>query len=263
MTLNTDILVHAEAGVSTITFNRADKKNSLTKAMYATLADALTQAERDAAVRCVVFQGSMAVFCAGNDIGEFLAQSADGASMQEPTQRPVWHFLRAIATFPKPVIAAVCGPAVGIGATLLLHCDLVYAGDNAAFSLPFVNLGLCPEAASSLLLPRLFGYQRAAQALLLGEPFLAEAALEAGLVNRIVPPAECNALAQAQARKLAAKPLTALMETKRLMKSALHAQIAARMSEESASFLRLLAGPAAREAFTAFMHKRQPDFSGC
>ena len=261
--MSTDILLHTEAGVSTITFNRADKKNSLTEAMYAALADMLAQAARDAAVRCVVFQGDMAVFSAGNDIGEFLEQAAGGMSAQDSARRSVWRFMHAIAEFPKPVIAAVCGPAVGIGTTLLLHCDLVYAGDNAAFSLPFVNLGLCPEAASSLLLPRMFGHHRAAEALLLGEPFMAEAALEAGLVNRIVPPAECNALAQAQARKLAAKPLAALMETKRLMKAGQQGPVAERIREEGASFHRLLGGPAAREAMTAFMEKRKPDFSRC
>jgi enoyl-CoA hydratase/carnithine racemase len=256
-----DILVHTEAGVCTITFNRADKKNSITEAMYAAMADALEHAGQDAAVRCVVFQGDMAIFSAGNDIGDFLQQLAGGAA--PAADRPVWRFLRNIAAFPKPVIAAVCGPAVGIGTTLLLHCDLVYAGDNAAFSLPFVNLGLCPEAASSLLLPQMFGYHRAAEALLLGEPFMAEAALEVGLVNRVVPPGECNALAQAQAKKLAAKPLSALIETKRLMKAGQAAQVAARMDEEGASFARLMAGPAAREAFTAFMQKRKPDFSQC
>ncbi|GAB1386888.1 enoyl-CoA hydratase [Melaminivora sp.] len=259
-----DILVHTEAGVSTITFNRVDKKNSITEAMYAAMADALDAAGQDAAVRCVVFQGDMAIFSAGNDIADFLQQSAQGAASAAAVgERPVWRFLRAIASFPKPLVAAVCGPAVGIGTTLLLHCDLVYAGDNAAFSLPFVNLGLCPEAASSLLLPQMLGYHRAAEALLLGEPFLAEAALEVGLVNRVVPPSECNALAQAQARKLAAKPLTALIETKRLMKAGQAAQVAARMQEEGVSFTRLMAGPAAKEAFTAFMHKRHPDFSQC
>ncbi|MBO9678580.1 MAG: enoyl-CoA hydratase [Acidovorax sp.] len=258
-----DILVHTEAGIRTITFNRADKKNSITEAMYATMADALEQARDDVAVRCVVFQGDMAIFSAGNDIGDFLQQSAGGVPSQDASQRPVWRFLRGIADFPKPVVAAVCGPAVGIGTTLLLHCDLVYAGDNAAFSLPFVNLGLCPEAASSLLLPQMLGYHRAAEALLLGEPFMAEAALEVGLVNRVVPPAECNALAQAQARKLAAKPLSALIETKRLMKASQAAQVAQRMGEEGASFGRLMAGPAAKEAFTAFMEKRRPDFSKC
>ena len=152
---------------------------------------------------------------------------------------------------------------MGIGTTLLLHCDLVYAGDNAAFSLPFVNLGLCPEAASSLLLPQMLGYHRAAEALLLGEPFMAEAALEVGLVNRVVPPTECNAVAQAQARKLAGKPLSSLVETKRLMKAGQASEVQVRMQEEGASFARLMAGPAAKEAFTAFMQKRKPDFSSC
>ena len=252
-----DILIHTEAGVATITFNRVDKKNSLTAVMYAALADALEAAAQDAAVRVVVFQGDVAVFSAGNDIGDFLQQPPASADS------PVFRFLRAIATFPKPLVAAVCGPAVGIGTTLLLHCDLVYAGDNAAFSMPFVNLGLCPEAASSLLVPQLMGYHRAAEALLLGEPFMAEAAMEVGLVNRVVPPTECNAIAQAQARKLAAKPLTALIETKRLLKQGQTAPVLERMAEEGQSFGRMLREPAAREAFSAFMEKRKPDFSGC
>ena len=159
------------------------------------------------------------------------------------------------------MIASVCGPAVGIGTTMLFHCDLVYAGDNAAFSMPFVNLGLCPEAASSLLVPQMLGYHRAAEALLLGEPFFAEAALEVGLVNRVLPPTECNGVAQAQAKKLAAKPLSSLIETKRLMKKHQLPQIAAVMAEEGASFGRMLREPAAREAFGAFMEKRHPDFS--
>ena len=208
-----DILVHTEAGVTTVTLNRVDKKNSLTRAMYAALAEALLQAQADSAVHVVVLQGDVTVFSAGNDIGDFLARSP----ASEGNDAPVMRFLRAIAAFPKPLVAAVCGPAVGIGTTMLFHCDLVYAGDNAAFSMPFVNLGLCPEAGSSFLVPRLMGYHRAAEALLLGEPFMAEAALEVGLVNRVVPPTECNAIAQAQARKLAAKPLPSLVETKRLM----------------------------------------------
>ena len=170
-------------------------------------------------------------------------------------------FLRGISTFPKPLVAAVCGPAVGIGTTMLFHCDLVYAGDNAAFSMPFVNLGLCPEAASSLLVPQMMGYHRAAEALLLGEPFMAEAALEVGLVNRIVPPTEANGIAQAQARKLAAKPISSLLETKRLMKQGQAGLVAQQIAEESASFGRMLHQPAAREAFGAFMAKRKPDFS--
>ena len=253
-----DILTHVEAGVMTLTFNRVDKKNSITRAMYAALADGLEQAAQDAAVRVVLIQGDATVFSAGNDIGDFHAAPADPGPRE---QQPVWRFLRAIASFPKPIVAAVCGPAVGVGTTLLLHCDLVYAGDNAAFALPFVNLGLVPEAGSSLLLPQMFGMHRAAEALLLGEPFMAEAALEVGLVNRVVPPTECNAIAQGQARKLAAKPLTALMETKRLMKGGQQAAVLARMDEEGAVFGRMLHEPAAREAFAAFAQKRKPDFS--
>jgi enoyl-CoA hydratase/carnithine racemase len=251
----TDILNHFDQGVMTLTFNRVDKKNSITSAMYAALADALEQAEQDAAVRVVVFQGHETIFSAGNDIADFLNNPP--ASQDSP----VFRFLRNIAAFPKPVIAAVAGPAVGIGTTLLFHCDLVYAGDNAAFSMPFVNLGLCPEAASSLLVPQMMGYHRAAEALLMGEPFMAEAAQEVGLVNRVVPPLELNNYAQAQARKLAAKPITSLTATKRLMKQGQAAQIKAQMAEEGASFGRMLQEPAAKEAFGAFMEKRKPDFS--
>jgi enoyl-CoA hydratase/carnithine racemase len=175
----------------------------------------------------------------------------------------VFRFLRAISTFAKPIVASVCGPAVGIGTTLLLHCDLVYAGDNAAFSLPFVNLGVCPEAGSSLLVPQLMGYPRAAEVLLLGEHFMAETALEIGMINRIVPPAEANALAQRQALKLASKPMTSLLETKRLMKKSQAAAVAERMAEEAPIFGRMLREPAAQEAFSAFMAKRKPDFSRC
>ena len=251
----TDLLIDTSAGVMTITLNRVSKKNALTQAMYAAMADALQQAQADAQLRALVFQGHETIFSAGNDIGDFLhAQAATQDS-------PAFRFLRAISTFSKPIVAAVCGPAVGIGTTMLFHCDLVYAGDNAAFSMPFVNLGLCPEAASSYLAPQLMGYGRAAEALLLGEPFLAESALEMGLISRIVPPSEANALAQRQARKLAAKPLSALIETKRLMKKGQASMVAERMVEEGASFGRLLREPAAREAFTAFMEKRKPDFS--
>ena len=251
----TDILIHHESGVATLTFNRLDKKNSITTGMYAAMADAVEAATADAGTRVLVIQGHESVFSAGNDIADFLNNPPASADS------PVFRFLRAISTCPKPVVAAVCGPAVGIGTTLLFHCDLVYAGDNAAFSMPFVNLGLCPEAGSSLLAPQLMGYHRAAEALLLGEPFTAETALELGLVNRVVPPAETSALAQRVAHKLAAKPLTSLVETKRLMKKGLAAQVATAMTEEGQSFGRMLREPAAREAFGAFMEKRKPDFS--
>ncbi|MFN8956486.1 MAG: enoyl-CoA hydratase, partial [Burkholderiales bacterium] len=212
------------------------------------------QAGADPSVRVVVFQGHESIFSAGNDIGDFLNQPP---STQES---PVFRFLRGIATFEKPLLAAVAGPAVGIGTTMLFHCDLVYAGDNAAFSMPFVNLGLCPEAASSQLAPPMFGYHPAAEAQLMGEHFFAEAAQEVGLVNRVVPPTEVNGYAQAQARKLAAKPLTSLIATKRLMKGDTQA-VLQKMDEEGQDFGRMLREPAAKEAFGAFMEKRKPDFS--
>jgi enoyl-CoA hydratase/carnithine racemase len=253
----TDILQHRENGVLTLTFNRIERKNSITVAMYDALATAFEQTAGDTETRALVIQGHETIFSAGNDIGDFLGNRPSGP------ETPAFRFLRAIAACPKPVVAAVCGPAVGIGTTMLLHCDLVYAGDNAAFSMPFVNLGLCPEAASSLLAPRLFGHHRAAEALLLGEPFSAETALELGLVNRVVAPGECNALALAQARKLAAKPLASLMATKQLMKAPQQEAVRRQMDEEGAHFARLLTAPAAREAMTAFMEKRKPDFSKC
>ncbi|MFT4195351.1 enoyl-CoA hydratase [Ottowia sp.] len=256
-----DILAHAEGGVLTLTFNRLERKNSITVAMYDALATAIEQAAGDPATRVVLLQGHETIFSAGNDIGDF--QNAPKEPAGKPEERPVWRFLRGIATFPKPLLAAVCGPAVGVGTTMLLHCDLVYAGDNAAFSVPFVNLGLVPEAASSLLMPRMFGTHRAAEALLMGEPFMAEAALEVGLANRVLPPTECNAFARQQALKLAAKPLSALVETKRLLKGAQQAEVLRRMDEEGALFGRMLHEPAAREAFAAFAQKRKPDFSKC
>jgi enoyl-CoA hydratase/carnithine racemase len=253
--MSKEILTHVEGGVMTVTLNRLERKNSITTGMYEAMTEALAAAQADAAVRVLVLQGHETVFSAGNDIGDFLNQPPAG------TDSAGFRFLDRIATFPKPLLAAVCGPAVGIGTTMLFHCDLVYAGDNAAFSLPFVNLGLCPEAAASLLVPQMFGYHRAAEALLLGEPFMAEAALEVGLVNRVVPPTEANGVAQAAARKLAAKPASALAETKRLMKAGQQQLVLKQMADEGASFARMLREPAAREAFTAFMEKRKPNFS--
>jgi enoyl-CoA hydratase/carnithine racemase len=250
-----DILIDRTDGVMTLTLNRVAKKNAFTNAMYSAFADALEHAATDTSVRVVVVQGDITVFSAGNDIADFLNTPNPGLGM------PVLRLLRGLATFPKPLLAAVCGPAVGIGTTLLLHCDLVYAGDNAAFAMPFVNLGVCPEAGSSLLVAQMMGYHRAAEALLLGEPFMAEAALEVGLVNRIVPPTEANGLAQAQARKLAAKPSSSLMETKRLMKKGQLQQVLAVIDDEAQVFGRMMGEPAAREAFGAFMEKRKPDFS--
>ena len=171
-----DILVHTEAGVMTLTFNRVERKNSITGAMYDALSDALDGAVDDAAVRTVLIQGDPTIFSAGNDIGDFMAAAA-APVQKDMAASPAIRFLRTIAAFPKPVVASVCGPAVGIGTTLLFHCDLVYAGDNAAFSMPFVNLGLVPEAASSLLAPQMFGYHRAADR---GQWHRADAGTQAG-----------------------------------------------------------------------------------
>lgn len=241
------IRLHTENKITTLTLNRVDKKNALTPAMYTTLVQALEQAKNAADVSVVVIQGSPLVFCAGNDIADLANQSA----VHEDA--PVWQFLHAISTFPKPLVAAVCGPAVGVGVTLLLHCDLVYAGDNAVFSLPFINLGLCPEAGSGWLLPQLMGHRLAAEALLLGEPFGVEHALDMGLVNRVVPPTEANQVAQAQARKLATKSLPSLIETKRLMKQPYADQLQVQMNAERKSAMHLLQQPAAQQAIAVFM----------
>jgi enoyl-CoA hydratase/carnithine racemase len=254
------LLANCESGVLTLTFNRLDKKNAITAAMYAGLAAALEAAATDDAVRVAVIQGAPECFTAGNDLADFKnnpPQSGEGAD-----QAPVFRFLEALRVFPKPLLAAVCGPAVGIGTTLLLHCDLVYAGDNAAFSLPFVNLGLCPEAGASLLLPQLVGYQKAAEKLLLGEAFYAEEAMEMGLVNRILPPNEVNSYTQAQALKLALKPAASIRITKALMKQP-QTQLQGLMQDEIRHFGELLRGPAAKEAISAVMDKRKPDFSKC
>mgnify|MGYP000969240424 CR=1 FL=1 len=250
-----EILQHLEQGVLTLTFNREARKNSLNRSMYSALAEAFAQAAQNPQVRVAVLQGAENIFTAGNDIADFLEHP--------PTQpdAPVFQFMYAMAAFPKPIIAAVCGPAVGIGTTLLMHCEMVLAGDNAAFAMPFINLGVCPENASSLLAPQIFGYQRAAELLLLGEPFNADTALEIGLVNKVLPPQEVNASAQAVAKKLAAKPLASLLATKALMKKTQLAAINAVIADEAQTFSQMLGGPAAKEAMSAFMEKRKPNFS--
>jgi enoyl-CoA hydratase/carnithine racemase len=249
------IEVHTEGGIATIAFARPDKKNAITAAMYAAMADGLAAAAADPAVRAVLITGSAECFTAGNDLQDFLANPPSGG------ESPVWRFVNGLAGFAKPVVAAPCGPTVGVGTTLLLHCDLVYAGDNARFSVPFAALGLCPEAASSLLMPAIAGWQRAAEKLLLGESFGADEAREMGIVNRVLPAAEAIGFARSQAAKLAALPPASLRETKRLMKGAMAEAIPKRMAEEGEVFGRMLRAPEAREAFTAFFEKRRPDFS--
>lgn len=252
--MTTDILVERASGVMTIALNRPDKKNAITSAMYSAMAEALDAARDDAGIRAMLIRGTPGAFSAGNDLEDFMKAppTSDDA--------PVLRFLRAISTAPKPVVASVSGVAVGIGTTLLLHCDAVYAAQTATFSLPFVQLALCPEAASSLLLPRVAGYTLAAEKLLLGEPFDATEAHRMGIVNRLLPADEVDAFAFAQAAKLAALPASSLRVTKALMKRASDEEIAQRMREEILHFGKLLLAPEAREAMTAFFQKRKPDF---
>lgn len=249
-----EILVERADGAMTITLNRPNKKNAITSAMYAAMTEALEDARDDAAVRAIVIRGAGGAFSAGNDLEDFVKSPPMG------DDAPVLRFLRSISTAPKPVVASVAGLAVGIGTTLLLHCDLVYAADSATFSLPFAQLALCPEAASSLLLPRLAGYQLAAEKLLLGEVFDAREAHRMGIVNRLLPVGEVDAFALAQAAKLAMLPASSLRVTKSLMKQAGEQEVEQRIKEEVVHFGKMLLAPEAREAMTAFLQKRKADF---
>jgi enoyl-CoA hydratase/carnithine racemase len=251
-----DISTRKADGILTIEFNRPDKKNAITAAMYQMMADALKDGEGDASVRVIVIAGKQDIFTAGNDLEDFLKNPPTVSG-----DRPVAQFMRALSSAGKPVVAAVAGAAVGIGTTMLMHCDLVYAADNAKFSMPFTQLGLCPEFASSMLFPQIVGYQRAAEKLLLGEAFSAQEALQMGFVSRVVPAAELAVFAHAQAARLAALPASSLRTTKRLMKSEQTTAINARMQEENKHFGEMLGAHEAKEAFTAFLEKRKPDFS--
>ena len=250
-----DILTTREGGVLTIELNRPQRKNAITAEMYGGLADALIEAREAPEIRAVMIVGKRDVFTAGNDLQDFMHHPP------RADDSPVFLFLKELSQAPKPCVAAVCGPAVGVGTTMLLHCDLVYAGDNARFSLPFAQLGLVPEAASSLLLPELFGYQRAAERLLLGEPFGADEAFQMGLVSAILPADTVVGHARLQAEKLVALPASAVRATKRLMKHGRSAAIESRMLLEREEFRERLQSPEAREAFTAFFERRRPDFS--
>ena len=248
-----DLDVRRDGGVLHLVLARPAKKNAITRAMYAALTDALGAAASDAGVRAVVLSGAGGVFTAGNDLGDFLLDPPAGPDS------PVFRFLRAASTFPKPLVAAVEGPAVGIGTTILLHCDLAYAAPDARFKMPFVDLGLVPEAASSLLLPRVAGPMRAAGWLLFGEAFSADDALAAGLVNEVV--ADPTARALERAHTLAAKPPQAVRLTKALLRRADADAVQETILVEGAHFTERLASPEAQEAFTAFFEKRAPDFS--
>ncbi|HLZ79788.1 MAG TPA: enoyl-CoA hydratase [Sphingomonas sp.] len=238
-------------GIIELHLDRADKKNALTAAMYRTMIAALGEAMLRADIDAVLIAGKGDAFCAGNDLKDFLTGPEGGQAAHE--------FIRAIATFEKPIVAAVQGLAVGIGTTMLFHCDLVYAAPDARFITPFVNLGIVPEAGSSLLAPARMGHAKAAAMLLLGEPMDAESADKAGLVTAIVPADQLLAHARAKAAALATKPPQALAHTRRLMKGDL-AAVMERLEEESRLFRETMQSAEAREAFTAFFEKRPPNF---
>jgi enoyl-CoA hydratase/carnithine racemase len=250
-----DILIERADGVLSIVLNRPDKKNAITAAMYQEMADGFYEAEKDPTVRAVLLRANGGAFSAGNDLDDFLNDPPKGLDA------PVFQFLRRISVCPKPIVAAVAGVAVGIGTTMLLHCDMVYAASTAKFSLPFAQLGLCPEAASSLLLPRTAGYQRAAEKLLTGEAFDVNEAIAMGFVNGSLDAGEVEGYALNKAKKLAALPASSLRVTKALMKRAQSSEVTARMETEAEQFAQMLAAPEAREAFQAFFEKRKPDFT--
>jgi enoyl-CoA hydratase/carnithine racemase len=253
--MNGHVLVERKGGILQITMNRPEKKNALTIAMYEAMTSALGEAEADSAVRVIVIAGTEACFTAGNDLGDFLNSPPAGH------ESPVFRFLQALAGAKKPVIAVVHGPAVGIGTTMLLHCDLVYASPSARFQLPFVSLGLSPEAASSLLLPMRLGQCRAAELLLLGEAIDADTALQWGLVNAVRSDRELDGFARHKAEQLAAQPPSAVQLSKALMKRATLAAIEETMAEEGRHFMARLRSPEAREAMQAFLERRPADFS--
>jgi enoyl-CoA hydratase/carnithine racemase len=255
-----DMLINKANGLLTIEFNRLERKNAITAAMYQAMADALLEAEQDTAVRAILIAGKPEIFTAGNDLDDFMKNSAPVPGVPAES-RPVFQFMRALHGSTKPVIAAVAGAAIGIGTTMLMHCDLVYAADNAKFSVPFTQLGLCPEFASSLLLPQLAGYPRAAEKLLLGEAFGAQEAFEMGLITRVLPALELRAFAEQQAAKLVALPAASIRTTKALMKRPRIEDIEAAIAAENERFAAMLLAPEAKEAFTAFFEKRKPDFS--
>ncbi len=249
------IRVTKEDRITRIEFARLDKKNALTGEMYIMLAEALTAANADPQVRAVLLHGSADCFTAGNDVSDFLQPRPQGGNP------PVWKLFEALPSLEKPIVAAVGGPAVGIGTTMLLHCDLVYATPSARFQLPFVPLGIVPEFGSTYLLPLMAGYQRAAELLLLGQPFTAQEAHEVGIVTALVPQERLLDEAENVALALAALPPESVRLTKRLMKG-WHTQLAkAAIAEEGRLVVERLRSPEAKEAMSAFLEKRKPDFS--
>jgi len=242
-------------GVATIEIARPEKKNALTQAMYSAMAEAIVAADADPAVRALLITGQPGVFTSGNDLEDF---------MQRPPaseDSPVFHFMKALAECGKPVVAAVTGAAIGIGTTMLLHCDLVYVSDEARLAMPFVGLGLVPEYASSLLIPQRVGNVKATELLLLGEPFSGERAVDLDIANAVLPAGEVVNHARRMAERFNALPPGAVRESKALMRRGQQALVQETIEVEGAVFGKRLRSPEAMEAFQAFFQKRKPDFS--
>lgn len=253
--MSDDTLISIADGVQTIRFNRPGKKNALTAAMYGAMSDAIEAGDVNPDVAVHVILGSGGVFSSGNDINDFVATTR-GTSV--PTQ--VLRFIRLLPRIAKPIVAGVDGPAVGIGTTMLFHCDLVYATPGAVFATPFLDLGLVPEAASSLLMPQRMGYARAFEMLALGSPFPSSRMVEAGLVNAVVAASDLESKVADAALALAAKPPEALKAARRLMRGD-PAELIKRTDAEAVTFAERMSSPEAREAFQAFLEKRPPDFA--
>jgi enoyl-CoA hydratase/carnithine racemase len=250
-----EIRIEIADRVLSITIDRPRRRNALTQAMYNAMTASLDAARTDTEIRAVLLRGAGGNFTSGNDIADFMNVPPTGESS------PVFRFLEEIATFPKPIVAAVEGHAVGIGLTALLHCDLVYVAETASLQVPFTKLGVVPEAGSSYLLPRLMGHARAAELLLLSEPITGTRAAELGLATRAVPVDSLYHTAAAAAQRLASLPPASIRESKRLMKKTYSGAMQEAMMTEAGVFVERLGSAEATEAFTAFFEKREPDFS--
>ena len=246
-------------GVCTIEIARPEKKNALTVAMYQAMSDALHAAREDKAVRAVLITGQPGIFTSGNDIEDFMSRPPGQGS--DGMDSPVFLFMRALLECDKPVVAAVTGAAIGIGTTMLLHCDFVFVSDEARLAMPFVALGLVPEFGSSLVVPQLMGHRRAAEKLLLGDPFTAEQAVDCGIANAVLPAGEVVNHARRVAERFNALPPGAVREAKQLMRGPQHEALLKTIGVEGALFAQRLRSPEAMEAFQAFFQKRKPDFS--
>jgi enoyl-CoA hydratase/carnithine racemase len=242
-------------GVAVIEIARPEKKNALTQAMYTAMAEAIVAADADSTIRALLITGQPGIFTSGNDLEDFMQRPPSGE------ESPVFVFMKALADCGKPVVAAVTGGAIGIGTTMLLHCDLVYVSDEARLAMPFVSLGLVPEYASSLLIPQRVGHAKATELLLLGEPFNGERAVEMGIANAVLPAAEVVNHARRMAERFNALPPGAVRETKALMRRGQAALVKETIAVEAGIFSKRLRSPEAMEAFQAFFQKRKPDFS--